>query len=214
MYVLRVGWTMALNEGASIFIPLLFLVVTEIGAIARNLPLKRIADEELPPFWIGVFYWLHSDPNERVRIPQLGRFNFIHGANLAIITLGFILVTDTTSGFTGHVVALLTWIVWMMLPIFEVDEYEAILETGRPVSFYFHVLVGSANALFIYFFDGVLDAFSVPSSTATAVAFFIGNVVLYYASLYGFLVLLKQELDKYLEREGKVADITSSEAGA
>lgn len=207
-------YSMALNEGASLFIPLLFLVVTEISAIARDLDLKSIASDELPPFWIGLFYALDSAPDGRVDIPQLGRFNFIHGANLAIITLGFVLVTATTDGFSGQVVALLTWIVWVMLPVLEVDEYEAILETGRPVSFYHHFAVSTVAALFAYFYDDALRALSVSRTAVTTAAFAAGLVALYYAALYGFLALLKRELDRHLARGGSPSDDAPSDGSS
>lgn len=203
-----------LNEGASLFIPLLFLLITEISSIARDLDLEKIASDELPPFWVGLFYFLYSDPRERITIPQLGRFNFIHGANLAIITLGFVLVTETTGGFSGDVIALLTWIVWVMLPVFEVDEYEAILETGRPISYYIHFAVSTVAGLFIYSYDGVLNAISVTRTFVTTATFTVGVIVLYYAALYGFLVFLKRELDQHLARDGTPSDTTSSEERA
>jgi hypothetical protein len=187
---------MALSEGASLFIPLLFLVIMEISAIARDLDLRRIADEELPPFFVGLFYFLDSGPQERVGIPQLGRFNFIHGANLAIITLGFVLVSETTTGFSGHVVALLTWIVWALLPVFEVDEYEEILAAGRPLSFYHHAALSTVGAAFLYSFESLRGVVGLPPGLPSTVAVVVGSLVVYYAALYGFLALLEGELER------------------
>jgi hypothetical protein len=183
----------------SLFVSLLFVVVIEIGAIARSLDLERIADQKLPPFFIGLFYLLDTGSQQTVSVPQLGRFNFLHGANLAILMVGFVLVTETVTGITGLLVSVITVIVWALLPLLEVDEYEEILIDGfRPVSYYHHVLVVAATALVIYSYDGLWRRFAPASAPQhlEAVGLFVVCVPLYYVMLLGFLKHLERELDR------------------
>lgn len=183
------------NDLAAVFAPLLLLVVTEISSVARGLDLTEIAASKHPPFFVGLFYALHRGAGS-VRVPQLGRFNFIHGANLAFVTLGFVLVTESTTGSMRAILAGLTWIVWALLPLFEVDEYEAVLEKGRrPKSFYLHLAASTASAATIYGFDAVCRWLSIPSpTTASALLLAAICLVLFYVGLFGFLRLLEGEL--------------------
>lgn len=183
----------------SLFVSLLFVVVIEIGAIARSLDLERISDQKLPPFFIGLFYLLDTGSQQRVRIPQLGRFNFLHGANLAILMVGFVLVTETITGTTGVLVSVITVIVWALLPLLEVDEYEEILIDGyRPVSYYHHVAVVAVTSLLIYFYDRLWNGLA-PAGAPNALQGAVLVVLcagLYYLMLFGFLTHLERELDR------------------
>jgi|GEM_PF-3176357 len=182
------------------FISFLFLVVIEIGGVARSLDLERISEQKLPPFFIGLFYFLDTgSQQQQVTIPQLGRFNFLHGANIAIIFLGYVLVTETTTGSTGILFSLITYVVWAILPLLEVDEYEDILIDGfRPVSYYHHVLVVSAAAIYIYFYDYIWSAIEIEGFTPVFkdVFLIISCIILYYLMLFGFLKELERELDR------------------
>lgn len=185
-----------------LFISLLFVVVIEIGGVARSLDLERISKEKLPPFFIGVFFFIDSKENandDKTTIPQLGRFNFLHGANLAILFLGFVLVVEQTSGFTGILISLITFAVWALLPLFEVDEYEEILVDGyRPVSYYHHVIVVALSSLLIYFYDFIFSLFFFIKLTTfnKYASLAIISVFLYYVMLFGFLTHLERELDR------------------
>lgn len=188
---------MAIDIG--LFVSLLFVVVIEISAIARSLDLERICEEKLPPFFIGLFYLLDTGSSQqKVSIPQLGRFNFIHGANLAILFLGFALVVENTSGITGLLISLVTFVVWALLPLLEIDEYEQILIDGyRPVSYYHHVLMIVIASLMIFSYDMIWSVipYSVPTLVENLLLFAI-CVLLYYIMLFGFLKHLERELDR------------------
>lgn len=190
------------------FISFLFLVVIEIGGVARELDLERISEEKLPPFFIGLFYLLDTgSQQEQVTIPQLGRFNFLHGANLAIIFLGYVLVTETTTGSTGLLFSLITFVVWAIIPLLEVDEYEDILVDGlRPVSYYHHVLTVSIAAVFVYGYDWVWMALGLELSVpfVKEVILIVCCTFLYYIMLFGFLKELERELDRI--DNGKLPD--------
>ena len=183
----------------SLFVSLLFVVIVEIATVARELDLERISKDKLPPFFVGLFYLLDSGSQQQVTIPQLGRFNFLHGANLAMIILGFVLVTDTTSGRTGALIALVTFVVWALVPLLEVDEYEEIVADGyRPVSYYHHVFVTALTALFIYFYEPgwtLLAAGTLPAIARVPI-FVAGCLLGYYVSLLWFLKHLERELDR------------------
>jgi hypothetical protein len=188
---------MAVN--ISLFVSLLFVVVVEIGGIARSLDLEEISDQKLPPFFIGLFYLLDTGSQDAVGIPQLGRFNFLHGANLGILMLGFVLVTVSLTGLTRLLVSIITFVIWALLPLLEVDEYEDILIDGyRPVSYYHHALVSLATALLIFEYDTLWNAV-VPEATPSILqptgllVICIGG---YYVMLFGFLKHLERELDR------------------
>lgn len=183
-----------------LFVSLLFVVIVEISAIARSLDLERISEEKLPPFFIGLFYLLDTKSTEQtVSVPQLGRFNFLHGANLAILFLGYVLVAETVNGIAGVLILLVTFVVWALLPLLEVDEYEEILVDGyRPVSYYHHVVVVAVAALLVYFYDALWQMIAPASAPSTLrvgllAVFCVG---LYYVMLFGFLKHLERELDR------------------
>lgn len=181
------------------FISFLFLVVIEIGGVARALDLEEIAEQELPPFFIGLFYLLDSGSQQRVQIPQLGRFNFLHGANLAIIFLGYVLVTDTTTGSTGALFSLITFIVWALLPLLEVDEYENVLRDGlRPVSYYYHVIVVTVTSVFVFAYDDIWATLvgTAPYPWAKQAVLVVVCLCLYYVMLFEFLKQLERELNR------------------
>lgn len=183
----------------SLFVSLLFVVVVEIGAIARSLDLETISEQKLPPFFIGLFYLLDTGSQDTVGVPQLGRFNFLHGANLGILMLGFVLVSVSLTGLTKLLVSTITFVIWALLPLLEVDEYEQILIDGfRPVSYYHHALFSLFTALLIYEYDVVWNTV-VPAGTPSVfqpAGLFVICVSCYYIMLFGFLKHLERELDR------------------
>lgn len=189
----------AADFNLELFVSLLFVVVIEIGGIARSLDLERISEEKLPPFFIGLFYLLDTGSSQqKVSVPQLGRFNFLHGANLAILLLGFILVSTTSSGLTKILVSLVTFIIWALIPLLEIDEYEEILIDGlRPVSYYHHVVIVSISAVLISFRELLWSLFPYQLHSLIKQSIQILVILcLYYTMLFGFLKHLERELDR------------------
>lgn len=140
---------MAQDVIGSLFLPLLLLVVIELARVAREVDLEEVVKGNPAPF-----FWPYE---ERPGIlPNLGRFSFIHTVIIVILAYSeFFVVTALTPGsvVTSEPIALvsllLIWLVWVLLPILEVDEYDAILEQGhRPISFYFHFLLGTAVVVY------------------------------------------------------------------
>ena len=79
-------------ETISVFVPLLFLVVTELSSIAREIELKEMCgEEEAEPFILGLFPEFKEALGGLLTVPQLGHFNFIHGANFLLLALGMFL---------------------------------------------------------------------------------------------------------------------------
>lgn len=189
----------AADFNLELFVSLLFVVVIEIGGIARSLDLERISEEKLPPFFIGLFYLLDTaSSQQKVSVPQLGRFNFLHGANLAILLLGFILVSTTSSGLTKILVSLVTFIIWALIPLLEIDEYEEILIDGlRPVSYYHHVVIVSISAVLISLRELLWSLFPYQLHSLIKQSIQILVILcLYYTMLFGFLKHLERELDR------------------
>jgi hypothetical protein len=188
---------MAVDIG--VFVTLLIVSVIEISAVTRSLDLERINKKKLPPFFIGLFFLLDSGSSQqKVSIPQLGRFNFIHGANLAIIFLGFVLIVENTDGRTGLFITLITFVIWALFPLLEVDEYEEILIDGyRPVSYYHHVLMVLIASLVIFSYDTIwsMIPYFVPILVEEVLLLAI-CVLFYYIMLFGFLKHLERELDR------------------
>lgn len=186
------------NSTVSIFVPVLVLVIIEISQAAREFDLIAIATQKQKPFFYSIFYLLDYSSQEVIRIPQLGPFNFIHGMNLAILHLGYILVILISEGNIRLVTALIIWLFWVLFPILEVYEYVSIManpETG-PISFLYHSIITTIAASFIFIFRNSLET---PIQTGDirlpTILFIIIIIVFYYVNLIGFLSLLEGELE-------------------
>ena len=184
------------SSPVSIFVPVLVLVVIEISQTARDFDLVEIAKKKQEPFFYGVFYLLDSSEQGYVRIPQLGPFNFIHGMNLGILFLGYLLVVTTSSGSTRVITALIVWLFWVLFPILEVAEYVELMDTSdsEPFSFLFHAIMTTVAAAVIFGYGIgierwiILNLFSIGGFVLLVLAIF-------YTSLFGYLSLLERELE-------------------
>lgn len=188
---------MAGNGAVSLFVPVLVLVVVEISQAAREYDLLRIARRKQEPFFYSLFFALHRSSQQLVPIPQLGPFNFVHGMNLGILYLGFATTVTVGRGTTELITCLILWIVWVFFPVLEVDAYVEIMDDPRigPRSFLFHSVVSTIAALYLFYVASLIP----PAPTwdqGVAVAPFIAVAVLvFYVDLWGFLVLLEDELE-------------------
>lgn len=74
-------------------------------------------------------------------IPDLGRFMFIHTANSILLLLGLLFSSTLLSGSFRQISVIITVLVWFILPVFELDEYDMMLSEDIVVySFPVHVL--------------------------------------------------------------------------
>jgi hypothetical protein len=73
--------------------------------------------------------------------PHLGRINVFHGTNVIVLLSAFALVLTVESSPIRNVTALVVAIIWLQLPLLEIDEYKSIREAGiPPVSLYWHMV--------------------------------------------------------------------------
>lgn len=187
------------SSATSVFVPILVLVIIEVSQAAREFDLVDIAQQKQEPFFYSVFYLLDQSSQSLIRIPQLGPFNFIHGMNLAILHLGYVLVLLTSDGTVRLVIALIIWLFWVLFPILEVYEYVHIMAAADigPRSFLYHSIVTSVTAILVFVFRRYL-AIPIQSGgvQSETLLFIIVVCLLYYASLIGFLGLLEHELEQ------------------
>jgi hypothetical protein len=190
---------MAQDSVVSLFVPVLVLIVLEISQSAREFELDRIARSEQEPFFYSVFYLLHRSAQDTIRIPQLGPFNFIHGMNLGLLYLGYLLILTAGSGLTKYITCVIVGLFWVLFPMVEVDEYVQIMDDPeiQPRSFLVHAVVTTTAASAMF----AVDEFVVPIGEIALLspAFFatvLFVVGLYYTSLLGFLGLLQHELQE------------------
>jgi hypothetical protein len=105
---------------------------------------------------------------------------------------------ENTAGRSGLLIALVTFVIWALLPLLEIDEYEEILIDGfRPVSYYHHVLVVVLASLWIYSFEPLWSMIPYAAPAFAKQVVFLGVcIALYYTMLFGFLKHLERELDR------------------
>jgi hypothetical protein len=189
---------MAESSTVSIFVPVLVLVIIEISQAARGFDLLAIANSKQEPFFYSVFYLLDQSSQELITIPQLGPFNFIHGMNLGIIYLGYILTVTTSTGSVQTITGLFVFLFWVLFPMIEVKEYVAIMDDPDegPVSFLFHAVLTAVAAGFIYLYGGIINKpAEVLDDQIELLGFALICTLIYYTSLLGFLILLERELE-------------------
>lgn len=74
-------------------------------------------------------------------VPDLGRFLFIHAASSVLLLLGLVFSITLLSGSFKQISILITVLVWIILPVFELDEYDNMLSEDIVVySFPAHIL--------------------------------------------------------------------------
>lgn len=190
----------SIDQGAiTIFVPLIFGVVAQLSALARSFADR--ADDLVgnQPILLPVSEWSTA--------PNLGRLNYVHATNHLLLTSSFLLVGALETGVVKNVLGLLVLLIWLMLPLLEVDEYDGIREAGKlPLSVYFHA--GStllvAGYLVAVHDPGVLletgDLYAPQLSTLTAHPGQVGSVgglsILWFASVYGYLRLLEWDVER------------------
>jgi hypothetical protein len=182
-------------------IPLLFLVVTQLAQAGQKVDLQKALEEGRNPLGVPI---LDSFPG----VPPLGQFNFIHGANLTQLCVGLMMVTLLSEGWIRGGLTLLAWVVFVILPVLEVDEYSSILELEEPpaklpmselpfYSFHAHLLAATTITLYI----AILGEYVPPNprqgleQLSSVGPIFVGLVGLGLATYIIYLYLLKQELE-------------------
>lgn len=189
-----------IDQGSvTIFVPLVFGVVAQLSALARTMAdeAQDLVDKE--PVLLPVSDWS--------AIPTLGRLNYVHATNNLLLTASFLLVGVLDAGVVKNVLGLLVLLVWLLLPLLEVDEYGEIRETGNlPLSLYFHVgstFVVAGYLVFVHDPAVLLREGDLYSPQVSTLAGNPGQVlsvgllgVLWLASVYGYLRLLEWDVKR------------------
>lgn len=126
--------------------PLMFLVVLKIADVSREIELEEI---------YGKHSWqIHGPFFSKLELGHFGRFPYLHSLSFVILYMVFIGAAYSYSGslvqvltkFQGDVTIVLlsgvTLMLWLTLPILEVNEYSTVTATTElniPRSFATHV---------------------------------------------------------------------------
>lgn len=172
-------------QSVVVFISLVLFVVGQLCQVTRSMNLRRLALDQRNP--IVLLKWF--------RIPNLGRFAFFHYINSTILSLSVLLVIYWADGVIGSILNVLAVLIFVLLPIMEVDEYDQLLDsTDLPTSLQFHgilsiLIVGLVLAnLFII----SLSKYGPESTGILAVTLLFSPMV--YTLM--FVLFLKSDLSK------------------
>lgn len=180
-------------------VPLLFLVVLKLCDIAREIDLKK-THGNAP--W-DVLMW--SSYGWGARLPSLGRFNFIHFINFFLLLYAFhFTYNNLNSGNTRLMLLVFIVLIWGLLPILEVQEYDDIppeKDGDWPASFrhhFFYVLFLVFALIAIYTLrDFISDVNFIPElvvSLVSVLAFWLTMLQLSASGIEGFLSRLDDEI--------------------
>lgn len=190
---------MPIENQLSLFVPLLFLVILKLSDIAREVNLKEIQGN--PPW--DILIW--SQWGWSATLPNLGRFNFIHAANFYFAGYALFMVQPMIEdGKIQAIFSISIITVWILLPIFEVDEYDSIppgADGEWPKSFRHHYTFTFLTALAIlvpYRVDNILPPLlpylPVALTYFLALVKFALFILLSTHAIEGFLKRLDNEL--------------------
>jgi hypothetical protein len=112
------------NSVVVALIPILFVVVNQLAGVGRELDLQAALSEERNPLGIPILDWIPW-------VPSLGQFNFIHAANLSILTVSLILAAVLSSGWIKLGLMLSTWFMLVVLPVLEINCYDKIVKLEK-----------------------------------------------------------------------------------
>jgi len=183
-------------------VPLLFLVVTQLAQVGRKLDLQAAVTEDRHPLGIPILDWVPG-------VPAFGQFNFIHGANLTQLTVGLLLIAVLSEGWIQLGLTVLTWAMFVILPVLEVESYDEIVTIDDPpytlpvlgspfYSFHANLVSSTAITAFTYRYQ---DRFrtEIPSEVGEYISGSPEVVLLICIATIGyvtFLYILHQELER------------------
>lgn len=213
-----------------IFVPLLLTIVAQLSSLARD-AVKEAGNWEQPPLLLPF--------SEGSVLPNLGRLNYLHATNYLLLLMGFILVVamEPANGpLVKNLLGLMVLIVWLQLPLLEVDEYAAIRaggdgdsvggdgETDGQIlwSLYLHVAATLAVAVYVVAFlpeAEVLTSVDLFSPEPDAVLQAAhprsqaGLAALLVVAVVGFLALFRREVRGFEEPGPGEDDDGATDAG-
>jgi len=180
-------------------VPLLFLVVTQLAQVGRKLDLKKAIGRDRNPLGIPVLDWVPG-------VPAFGQFNFVHGANLTQLTVGLVLITVLSEGWIKWGLTLLTWVMFVVLPVLEINCYNEIIELSEApytlsrsdlpfYSFHAHLLMSTIITGVVFYFGGRLDPDRDPVNFVLNTPSLISLIGLIAIGYIVFLHILEKELE-------------------
>ncbi|MFB6210407.1 MAG: hypothetical protein ABEI76_02610 [Halobacteriales archaeon] len=135
------------TQTVTFFVPLMLVIVERLTNLARSLanqPAQLI--DSRPLFMPG---------EEKRYLPNLGRLNHLHATNMALLAGAFILIAAIEASAVKNILGLLVFVIWIQLPLLEIDEYGEIRDNVvYPWSLYFHIVISIVIAAFIAGFGG------------------------------------------------------------
>ena len=187
------------STAVTTLVPLLFLVVTQLAQVGRELDLKKAIGGDRNPLGIPVLDWVPG-------VPAFGQFNFVHGANLTQLTVGLVLITVLSEGWIKWGLTLLTWVMFVVLPVLEINCYNEIIELseapytlpGSDLPFYsFHanLLMSTIITGVVFYFGGRLDPDRDPVKFVLDTPSLIALIGLIAIGYIVFLHILEEELE-------------------
>lgn len=194
------------TDAVTIMAPLLFIVVLELSSIGRDVDLPKAMEQERYPLGL---------PFLRPIFPPFGRFNFVHGANLVVLTSGLLLITLLGGQWVRWGTSFMAWIVLIILPVLEVEEYGRILSENAGslsrffYSFHVHLLLASVLTLYVVIWGKTIPQNPTFGLThpMTLIPFFPVLIILMAISYLGFMQSLAKELEQ-IEPSDRKARIT------
>jgi hypothetical protein len=139
-------------QTSTFLVPLLLVIVERLATMARGIAEDPRGLVDKPPVFtpnrgpVGA----NSPPDRWLRMPWVSRLNHLHLTNMALLAWAFIIVVASDPGLVRNVLALVVGIVWLQLPLLEVDEYDEIqANVSIPWALYLHVAGTVAMALLI-----------------------------------------------------------------
>lgn len=199
------------QDTVTILVPLMLVIVERFSTLARGMTGNYEDLAGSTPFFMPdkvVPNGIYKGQLNKTILPELGRFNHLHVTNTAILALSFILITPIDTKPLKNVLGMLVALVWVQLPILEIDAYGEIREEmngAYPGSMYFHIVT---TLLLIAAIAGpfesgkILTSIDIFSSEIVKVVGFQdqmiaggGLIVLWVGSWFGFLHLFENEVE-------------------
>lgn len=123
-------------------VPLLLLLVGQFSSLMRNAGDSPSDLIGVNPLWTPVSLLGGNKDDHSVNLlPRTGRINAFHMTNVSLLFSAFVLILAAEQGLIRNILGLVIAIVWIQLPVIEIDEYDDIRNAGiPPVSLYWHII--------------------------------------------------------------------------
>lgn len=160
-----------------IVLPLIYLVVLKIGDISREIDLGEFEKQD---------GWRITSPvHGFTSFASLGHFVYLHTINVVILQFAFISTAYLVEGdvlfvlinWEGpalhFILGMITFLLWLLLPLFEVDEYSTVdtNKNGVPKSFSRHVNSVFLTGIFILVMVYLLNHLTTKSISISVLTF-------------------------------------------